>query len=340
MNSVAKNIKVVVITGPTATGKTALAVGLARQFGGEIISVDSRQVFRGLDLGTGKDLEEYGTGAAAVPYHLIDVVEPTEDYHLLAFCRAAAVALDEIAGRGGLPIFCGGTPLYLDALLRGYTLPGAGPDAAARQDWKSKTAAELLDLLQTKDPAAWAGLKDRDNPTRIIRALEKCDREAAQFEPIATRIDPLVIGVFYPRREVHRRIEERLDRRLAAGMIDEVKQLHDRGVSWERLEFFGLEYRYIGRYLQGELSRAEMRDQLLFHIRKFAKRQDIWFRKMEREGRNIYWLDRAAQAEAPELIRRHLAGEPLPEPVIRIKDIHYGPVTSVAGGSNREEDEL
>ncbi len=330
-----KKIKVVVVTGPTATGKTALAVWLARLFDGEIISVDSRQVFRGMDLGTGKDLAEYTSGGATVPVHLIDIADPMEDYHLMAFCRDAAAALKNIAARGKLPIFCGGTALYLDAILRGYTLPGSGPDEEARLRLKDKSVEELLELLREKDPERFAALQDKDNPTRIIRALERCDVTNPQVEPVAELIDPLVIGTFCPRGEVHRRIEARLDQRLEQGMVEEVKQLREQGVSWEKLEFFGLEYRYIAMFLQGKMSRAEMRDQLLFHIRKFAKRQDIWFRKMEREGLDIYWLDQEARNQAPELIRKHLDGDALPPPVIRIKDIHYGPVTSVAKNTTR-----
>jgi tRNA dimethylallyltransferase len=324
-----KNIKVLVITGPTATGKTALAVELARQFEGEVISVDSRQVFRGMDLGTGKDIQDYITGGKPVPYHLIDVEEPEGDFHLLRFCNDAAEAVTDIASRGRLPMFCGGTAMYLDAILKGYELPGGGFETARRTLLKSKTLEELQDMLRSRSPERWEALKDKENPVRLIRALEMLDSPLAQVKAIAGMIKPLVIAPYYHRSEVHRRIEQRLDQRLDAGMIEEVEALHrEKGVSYARLEFFGLEYRFIALYLQGVLDRDEMRDQLLFSIRKFAKRQDIWFRKMEREGLDIYWLDEAGRAQAPALVRRFLNDEPLPEPELRIMDIHYGPKTS------------
>jgi len=323
-----KSIRVPVITGPTATGKTAMAVDLARRFNGEIISIDSRQVFRGMDLGTGKDLEDYTTGGTPVPYHLIDIVDPTEEYHLMRFCNDAAAALKDIASRGKLPIFCGGTAMYLDAILRGYELPGGGYDVEERRELKTKPLEELQQMLKSSYPERWKNLKDKENPNRIIRALELPSEPQAQVETINDIIEPLVLAPYYHRKIVHQRIEQRLDQRLNAGMIEEVESLHKSGVSYERLEFFGLEYRFVSLYLQGKLSREEMRDQLLFAIRKFAKRQDIWFRKMEREGLDIYWLDDASRNQAPELVEKFLAGAALPPPSIRISEIHYGPKTS------------
>ncbi len=323
-----KSIRVPVITGPTATGKTAMAVELARRFDGEIISVDSRQVFRGMDLGTGKDLEDYTSGGPPVPYHLIDVVDATEEYHLMRFCNDAATALKDIASRGKLPIFCGGTAMYLNAILRGYELPGGGYNVEKRRELKAKPLEELQQMLKSSYPERWEQLKDKENPNRIIRALELPSEPEAQVETINDIIEPLVLAPYYHRKIVHQRIEQRLDQRLDAGMIEEVENLHKNGVSYERLEFFGLEYRYIALYLQGKLSREEMRDQLLFAIRKFAKRQDIWFRKMEREGLDIYWLDEASRDQAPKLVEKFLTGVPLSPPSIRISEIHYGPKTS------------
>jgi len=324
-----KPMKAVVITGPTATGKTALAVRLARACHGEIISVDSRQIYRGLDLGTGKDLAEYRSGGEPVPYHLIDLVDPATEYHLAGFCRDAAAALTVIAERRHLPILCGGTALYLDALLRGYELPGGAPDPQLREELRHLTVPELQQRFRELAPDRFAAFKDKINPGRLRRAMEMLlvpNGETAL--PVDEWLDPLVLGVYYPRPEVRQRIEQRLDARLAAGMIEEVQRLHEQGVSWERLEFFGLEYRYLALYLQNKLSRAAMREQLLAHIRQFAKRQDIWFRKMEREGMNIYWLDHGDPAAAQQLVTAFLAGEPLPEPAFRLKDIHYGPITS------------
>ncbi|MHB9139172.1 MAG: tRNA (adenosine(37)-N6)-dimethylallyltransferase MiaA [Victivallaceae bacterium] len=323
-------MKTIVITGPTATGKTALAVKLASHFDGEIISVDSRQVYRGMDIGTGKDLEEYALNGKPVPHHLIDIVAPETEYNLMEFCRDAWAALKDISGRNKLPVMCGGTPLYLDAILSGYELAGGPPDSRLRAELCDKTSDELLDILRNINPAACDEFKDRTNRLRLLRAIEKASAPAKEFNNTCScELDPLVIGVYFPRQEVHRRIEERLDRRLKAGMIEEVEQLHQRGVSWARLEFFGLEYRFIALYLQGKLCYEEMRNQLLYRIRQFAKRQDIWFRKMERQGQTIYWIDPAANSPDPfKLVEDFLAGRPLPPPQISIKDIFYGPKTS------------
>lgn len=325
-------IKVIVVTGPTATGKTGMAVRIARSCEGEIISVDSRQVYRGLDLGTGKDLAEYAAGGAPVLYHLIDVVDPGTEYHLARFCRDAAAALFDIAGRGRLPVCCGGTALYLDALLRGYDLPGDAPDPSLRAELQQLPLADLQQRLIDLDPAAFAAFREKGNPTRLFRAIEKILYPGLQIaEPVADRIEPLVLAPYYPRAEVHRRIEIRLDDRLRSGMIEEVEQLHRNGLSWERLEWFGLEYRFLAQYLQGKMSRQEMRDQLLIKIRQFARRQDIWFRKMEREGLNIYWIDRGELEPALPLIRDFLAGRELPLPERRLMNLHYGPVSSQPG---------
>jgi tRNA dimethylallyltransferase len=320
--------KVIIITGPTATGKTALAIDLAEQFDGEIISVDSRQVYRGLDIGSGKDLDEYCRNGRTIPYHLLDIAEPDHEYNLMEYCQDAAGALSQIIKNSHLPIFCGGTALYLNALLTGYTLPGPPPDQAMRSSLRGKPAEELAALLKQQAPDAYEKLKDKGNPTRLLRALEMSAGQIRQVNPIAAAIEPLVIGVYYHRRDVHRRIEERLDARLASGMIEEVEQLHHNGVSWERLEFLGLEYRYVALHLQGKLSLAEMREKLFIKIRQFAKRQDVWFRKMEREGMKIYWLDEAHRNDATQLVEMFLANEKLPPPALSIKDIHYGPVTS------------
>ncbi|MBQ4107525.1 MAG: tRNA dimethylallyltransferase [Lentisphaeria bacterium] len=282
----ASPLRLIAVTGPTATGKTKLAVELARRFHGEIVSVDSRQVYRGMDLGTGKDLEDYGD----IPCHLIDIADPGEIYDLSRFVRDAWQAMEDIESRRRLPILCGGTAMYLDALLRGYRLPGG------------KRAAHAPHHRTTEDKAAPPSFQ----PPRPIEAL--------------------TIGVYYPRETVRRRIEERLDQRLAAGMIDEVRGLHEAGVSYEKLEFFGLEYREIARFLQGQCDLPAMRQTLLDRIRQFAKRQDVFFRKMEREGLRIHWCRAGNDPDPAALAATFLAGQPVPEPALRMLDIHYGKI--------------
>lgn len=276
-------LKIVAVTGPTATGKTALAVALARRFGGEIVSVDSRQVYRRMDIGTGKDLDEYGE----VKYHLIDIADPaTEVYDLALFCRDASRAITDIARRGRTVILCGGTALYLAALLNRYELPGG-----------------KLTPREAGKP------RERQNP----------DGEASFKLPFEAEY--LILGVLYPRATVRERIAVRLDDRLAAGMIDEVRDLTEKyNVPPEKLELFGLEYREVGRYLKGECTREEMRDTLLDRIRQFAKRQDIFFRKLEREGNPIHWLPEGNFAQAETLVTKFLAGAPLPPVVYRLAD--------------------
>ncbi len=278
-----EKLKIIVVIGPTATGKTALAVSLARHLNGEIVSVDSRQVYRGMDIGTGKDLGEYGS----VPYHLIDIADPAvEVYDLSRFCRDASHAVLDIAARGRRPILCGGTALYLSALLNRYELPGG--------------------KLAPREPGK---IRERQNPG------------AAPSFRIPFEADYLIIGVLYPRTEVRERIARRLDARIGAGMIDEVRELRDRLlVPEEKLEFFGLEYREIARHLRQKTPREEMRRILLDRIRQFAKRQDIFFRKLEREGHPIYWIPRGDLSTSLKLAESFLAGKQLPEISFRLAD--------------------
>ena len=281
-------VKIIVISGPTATGKTALAVKLAKKFNGEIISADSRQVYRKMDIGSGKDIDEYGN----VPYHLIDIADPaTEIYNLGRFCRDAWQAIADISSRGKLPVICGGTALYIAALLDGYRLPGGA-----------------------LPPRSYDTPRIRQNP----------DAPPSFTPPFG--LEPLFLGVYFPRLQVRERIARRLDERFKCGMIDEVKMLHEQeNVGFEKLESFGLEYREISLYLQGKYSFDEMRTQLLNKIRQFAKRQDIFFRKLEREGHQIHWLKEGKAPDPEQLIADFLAGKKIAEPSFRLCDHHNPP---------------
>ena len=281
-------VKIIVISGPTATGKTALAVKLAKKFNGEIISADSRQVYRKMDIGSGKDIDEYGN----VPYHLIDIADPaTEIYNLGRFCRDAWQAIADISSRGKLPVICGGTALYIAALLDGYRLPGGA-----------------------LPPRSYDTPRIRQNP----------DAPPSFTPPFG--LEPLFLGVHFPRLQVRERIARRLDERFKCGMIDEVKMLHEQeNVGFEKLESFGLEYREISLFLQGKYSFDEMRTQLLNKIRQFAKRQDIFFRKLEREGHQIHWLKEGKAPDPELLITDFLAGKKIAEPSFRLCDHHNPP---------------
>lgn len=297
------------ILGPTASGKTSLAVALARELDGEIISADSRQVFRGMDIGSGKDLHEYGN----IPYHLINILDAGEEFSVFAFQRHFLSAFFDITKKGRLPILCGGSGLYLDAVLRGYRMIEVPADEHLRCELADTSDDELRGMLLRLRPQQHnsSDLQDRQ---RIIRAIEiaRCannnplpSREGGQDEPLPD-ICPLILGIRLERSEVRRRITGRLRLRLENGMIDEVQRLHEGGISWERLDYYGLEYRYIGAFLQGKMNRNDMFQRLNSAIHDFAKRQENWFRKMEKNGVLINWVNGVEDplAEALELSGR------------------------------------
>jgi tRNA dimethylallyltransferase len=293
-----------VVLGATATGKTRLAVAMARELDGEIISADSRQVFRGMDIGSGKDLHEYGD----VPYHLIDILDAGEEFSVFAFQRRFLEAFADISGRGRLPLLCGGTGLYLDAALRGYRLIEVPEDPALRVGLAGKSDGELEELLRGLRPEQH-NRSDLTERGRTIRAIEIAtyEREHRGEQEPWPDIRPLVVGIRWERGELRRRITERLRQRLEGGMIEEVRRLHDGGIPWERLDYYGLEYRWVGSFLRGEVNRNDMAQRLNSAIHDFAKRQETWFRRMEKQGTVIHWVDGAAAPEtaAREIIRRH-----------------------------------
>jgi tRNA dimethylallyltransferase len=292
-----------VILGPTASGKTGLAVRLARRIGGEILSADSRQVYRGMDLGTGKELAEYDLGGEGVPVHLIDILDPTEEFNVFAFQERFYASFHEISGRGRIPVLVGGTGLYLDSVLRGYRMLSVPVDSALRE----KLAQEEMDSLRRHFlrlcPNAHNST-DLLQRNRIIRAIEiaQFSRETSREAWPAAALAPLVIGIRCERNDLRRRITLRLQARIEAGMVDEVQRLHDRGISWQRLESFGLEYRYISRHLQQKITWEEMFQTLNTRIHQFAKRQETWFRRMEKNGVRIHWIEGADENAALGLI--------------------------------------
>jgi tRNA dimethylallyltransferase len=276
------------ILGPTASGKTHLAVALAQKLSGEIISADSRQVFRGMDIGSGKDLHEYGD----VSHHLIDILESGKEFSVFAFQRLFGDAFEDISARRKLPILCGGTGLYLDAVLRNYRMVEVPEDPALRAELEGRSADELAAMLQQLKPEQH-NTSDLLERSRTIRAIEiaRYEREPAGQQEAAPNVRSLTIGIRWQRSELRRRITERLRLRLENGMIEEVQRLHNEGVAWERLDYYGLEYRYIGAFLQGKMKRNDMFQRLNSAIHDFAKRQENWFKKMEKNGVDIHWVE-------------------------------------------------
>ena len=281
----------VTILGPTATGKTQLATALAARINGEIISADSRQIYRGMDIGTGKDLGEYVVDGKPIPYHLIDIVDAGYKYNVFEYQRDFLKAFESVNQRGHLPILCGGTGLYIEAVLNGYKLLAVPDNQLLREQLATKTLDELTSIL--------SGYKTLHNQTdvdtvkRAIRAIEieayyqTHEEETVEYPELKS----LIIGVGIDREVRREKITKRLKARLNEGMIDEVKMLLDSGIQPDDLIYYGLEYKFVTNYLLGKLTFDELFTQLEIAIHQFAKRQMTWFRGMERRGFTIYWLD-------------------------------------------------
>jgi len=279
------------ILGPTATGKTQLAARIALRLNGEILSADSRQIYRGMDLGTGKDLADYTIDGVKVPYHLIDLAEAGTQYNVFEFQREFIKAYEDIHNRGRFPVFCGGSGLYLEAVLQGYKLTQVPSDKNRRAELEELPLEELARIL--KGYKKVHNSSDTETKNRAIRAIEieeyLLKQPELNFE--FPTIGSLIIGIRIDRDMRRERITNRLIQRLEGGMIEEVQGLLDRGLTPEDLTYYGLEYKFLTLYLIGKLSKEELFEQLNIAIHQFAKRQMTWFRKMEREGFHIHWID-------------------------------------------------
>ena len=298
--------RMITILGPTASGKTTIATLLADRIGGEIISADSRQVYRRMDIGTGKDLSDYynpQTGKK-IPYHLIDIAEPGEKYNLFQYQEDFHKAYNDIVSRGAQPILCGGTGLYIEAVLKGYNLPDVPQNQELRDSLKGKSLEELTQMLvslKKKTGSTMHNKKDVDSCQRAIRAIEIESYILKEGNKGISRnvapIDSLVIGVNIDRELRRERISRRLHARLNEGMVDEVRGLLNEGIPPENLIYYGLEYKYLTQYIIGILSYEEMVSKLEIAIHQFAKRQMTWFRGMERRGIRINWVTRPKDDE-------------------------------------------
>ena len=284
--------RMVTILGPTASGKTPVAARLAAEIGGEIISADSRQVYRRMDIGTGKDLEDYGS----VPYHLIDICEPGTKYNLFEYQQDFYDVYQQIRSRGAVPILCGGTGLYIEAVLKGYHLSPVPQNQTLRDSLEGKSLHELSQMLanlKAKTGSNMHNTTDVDSCQRAIRAIEI---ETYNLEHPTPRrelppVDSIIIGIDIDRELRREKITRRLKARLDHGMVEEVRALLDEGIPAEDLIYYGLEYKFLTEYLTGQLSYDEMFQRLEIAIHQFAKRQMTWFRGMERRGFKIHWIN-------------------------------------------------
>lgn len=281
----------IVVLGPTACGKTALATQLAYRLNAEIISADSRQIYRRMDIGTGKDLSDYVVNGKKIPYHLIDIAEPGYKYNLFEYQRDFLKAYGDIKQRGVIPILCGGTGLYLESVLKGYKMMPVPQNEELRRQLEGKTLEELTQILSTYKTLH--NTTDVDTAKRAIRAIEIQEyyREHPQEFVDFPEINSLIIGVNIDRELRREKISKRLRDRLKEGMVDEVRAILDSGVSAEDMIYYGLEYKYLTNYIIGNLTYEEMVAELEIAIHQFAKRQMTWFRGMERRGFTIHWID-------------------------------------------------
>ncbi len=279
------------ILGPTATGKTLLAAHVAHRLSGEIISADSRQVYRGMDLGTGKDYEDYVVDGVQVPYHLVDIADPGYEYNVFEFQEDFLKVYAEINSRGKLPILCGGTGMYIEAVLSGYRLVKVPQNQQLRLSLQNKSPDELKMILESYRPLHnKSDITDRERAIRAIE-IQEYEKQNPHKKADFPKIDSIIFGVMYERQQIREMITKRLNARMNVGMDREVTHLLEQGIKPGQLRFYGLEYRYLTDYVTGKISKDEMFRLLNTAIHQFAKRQMTWFRKMEKKGFKIHWID-------------------------------------------------
>lgn len=286
-----RNPVLITVLGPTASGKTTFAAHLASRLDGEIISADSRQVYRGMDIGTGKDLADYTVGGKAVPYHLIDIRDAGDKYTLFNYQHDFHEVYRDILLRHKTPILCGGTGLYIESILKGYRLPDVPENTGLRKRLEPKSLDELTQILSSYKPLH--NTTDTDTKKRAIRAIEIADFQSRYpaSELDYPPVDSVIIGIDIDRESRRQKISSRLKKRLDEGMVDEIRSLLDKGVSSDDLIYYGLEYKFVTLYVTGKINFEEMSSQLEIAIHQFAKRQMTWFRGMEKRGFTIHWLD-------------------------------------------------
>ena len=299
------SIDLIVILGATATGKTSLAVKLADAYNGEIISSDSRQVYRKLNIGTGKDYEDYNINGKIIPYHLIDILNPVENYSVYQFQIDFKTAFEKIISRRKQPILCGGTGLYIESVLLDYPLTEIPPNYKLRDDLENKSLNELRDLAGPGF-TQYSNESEQNNKRRIIRFIEKLGSTGESIKQVVKIESAIVLGTDFPRDTIRRQITERLNYRLDSGLIEEVQQLVQEGLSYERLDYFGLEYKFIAQFLQKKLTKSELSEKLATAIHQFAKRQLSWFRRMERRGIKIHWIKEGDFQSALDTIKLNM----------------------------------
>jgi tRNA dimethylallyltransferase len=285
------NYDLLVVTGPTASGKTSLAVAVAKKVGGEIISADSRQVYRGMNIGTGKDYDDYLIDGIRLPCHLIDIADPGYKYNVFEYQRDFIKVYSDLKERKVFPVVCGGSGMYADSIITGYKMIEVAPDSGLRIKLEKKTMEELKAILQINKNLH--NKSDLDTKKRVIRAIEIAhfEKNKEKEKGDIPEVRSLVIGIMFEREQRRARISERLKKRLDYGMVDEVKKLIDNGINTDILIYYGLEYKFITLYLTGKISYNEMVRDLEIAIHQFAKRQMTWFRGMEKRGIKINWLD-------------------------------------------------
>lgn len=283
--------RIITILGPTATGKTRIAALLAKELGGEIVSADSRQVYRKMDIGTGKDLSDYCIDGVQIPFHLIDIVEPGIEYNVFQYQQLAFSAIQDIQRRGKPVILCGGSGMYMEALLKGYKLFPVPENQTLRMEWSTISDEKLAEMLAQFKPLH--NQTDIETRTRLLRALEieHYYQEHPELMEWTQPIPSIIFGLHGDRDLIRQKITRRLKERLENGMIQEVKQLMDDGVNIQQLIRYGLEYKFVTQFILNEIDEKTLFQKLNIAIHQFSKRQMTWFRKMEREGFNIHWID-------------------------------------------------